>query len=44
MLSEQFQQELIRLEKEFKELFRTADTILFQCVKIDFLEIGRAHV
>ncbi|HHU46576.1 MAG TPA: hypothetical protein GXZ40_01600 [Bacteroidales bacterium] len=37
MLSEQFQQELIRLEKEFKELFRTAAPMLFQCVKIDFL-------
>ncbi len=36
MSPEQFQQELNRLEKEFKELFRTAASMLFQCVKIDF--------
>ncbi len=29
MSPKQFQQELNRLEKEFKELFRTADTMLF---------------
>ena len=36
MFPEQFQQELICLEKEFKELFRTAASMLFQRVKIDF--------
>jgi len=37
MSPKQFQQELNRLEKEFKKSFRTAVPMLFQCVKIDFL-------
>ena len=36
MFPEQFQQELNRLEKEFKELFNPVVSTLFQCVKIDF--------
>ena len=44
MSPEQFQQELIRLEKEFKELFRTAASMLFQRVKIDFLGDSQLNV